>query len=171
MFAGEIIIRQFHVQDVRRYYNMVSNFHKPTVGVILSLLSLAGTPVTLVFNLKHMFQPPVASDDIFLVYDSFFYLYSFLSLCYALSCIFKIYYFNYNSKEYEHEFGYSSDTDRCMITLVYGSIATASCYVMIVGFSKFNVANHEIMTMSEHLVALTLINILVPITLGFGYVY
>lgn len=171
MFAGEIIIRQFHTQDVRRYYNLVSNFHKSTIGIVLSLLSLAGTPISLVFTLKHMFHVPIQSDESFILYDAFFYLYSFLSLCYALSCILKIYYFNYNSKEYEHEFGYSGDTDRCMITLLYGAISTMVCYVMLMGFSKFNVSNHEIMTNVEHLITLTLINLMIPITLGLTYIY
>ena len=55
MFSGDIIIAQHHKQDNRVYTDFLNTQHVNKVGIILSLVVLSGSPITLMYLIKHSY--------------------------------------------------------------------------------------------------------------------
>lgn len=100
MFGGELISLQDHSQDARTYHNAFSKKHIPLSNFVISVMFLCGSPFTYVYVIKHMYSVPTVTG-VWYVFDSFLYMYSLLSMVYGLNIIYRIFYFNLNSKDYD----------------------------------------------------------------------
>lgn len=98
MFCGEIITIQNHSQDSRTYTLNSGSLLVSVSGFILSVLVLAGLPITIMYLIKHHFSVPTFCIYYWHWFNSLFTIYGFLSIFYAINLITKVFYSGPNNK-------------------------------------------------------------------------
>ena len=134
MFSGNIIIEQQHLQDTRFYQNMTSGRFINMSGIIVTLLGLAGFPVTITYLLKHHYNVTPLPNYSWYLLDVFFALYSALSMLYALSLIYKLYFLPDLKKVIGDDFDARETLSNSFTNNIYSILSFAIASLMLPAF-------------------------------------